>query len=140
MATVLDATVVVAVLAGDDPRHEEAIAWLATCDDELVTTPVAAAEMDYFAQREGGAAAQSLLWADFENGAYGVRWWADAMQETVDIARRWAYMEIGLADASLVALAGRLRTERVATFDQRHFRHMTTTNGEPFVVLPADAS
>jgi len=88
----------------------------------------------------GGPAAQRPLWEDFENGAYGARWWADAMRETIGFARQWAYMEIGLVDASLVALAGRLRTERVATFDQRHFRHMTTMNEKPFVVLPADAS
>ncbi len=140
MATVLDASVAVAALDDEDPRHDMVVAWITLVEDDLVTSPLVLAEIDYFAARLGGPTAQRLLWEDFESGAYGVRWWADAMQETVAVARRWAYLEIGLADASLVALAGRLRTERVATFDQRHFRHMTTMNGEPFVVLPADAS
>jgi predicted nucleic acid-binding protein len=45
---------------------------------------------------------------------------------------------LGLTDASLVALAGRLRTNRIVTFDD-HFRSLTTPGGEAFVVLPADA-
>jgi hypothetical protein len=44
-----------------------------------------------------------------------------------------------LPDASLVALAGRLRTTRVATLDHRHFRTVTLADGRPFTVLPADA-
>ena len=73
---------------------------------------------------------------DLASGVYTVRWWADAIGEAVDIARRQPW--IGLTDASLVALAGRLRTNRIVTFDD-HFRSLTTPSGEPFVVLPADA-
>ena len=58
------------------------------------------------------------------------------MGEVVAVARRHPW--IGLTDASLVALAGRLRTNRIVTFDD-HFRSLTTPAGEPFVVLPADA-
>jgi predicted nucleic acid-binding protein len=64
-----------------------------------------------------------------------VRWWADALIETLSIARRHPFA--GLADASLVALAARLRTNRIATLDH-HFRSMTP-GGEGFVALPADA-
>lgn len=42
------------------------------------------------------------------------------------------------ADASLAALAGHLRTSRIATFD-RHVRSLTTDRGEAFVLLPEDA-
>jgi hypothetical protein len=77
-----------------------------------------------------------VFWDDLDDGAYGVRWWADGLRETLAIARSHAFL--GLADASLVALAGLLRTTRIATLDQ-HFRSVTTPGGEPFVVLPADA-
>ena len=59
-------------------------------------------------------------------GPITVRWWADAMDETLRIARR--HPVLGLADASLVALAGRLRTDRIATFDE-HFRSVTLPRG-----------
>ena len=44
------------------------------------------------------------------------------------------------ADASLVALAARLGTTSIATFDERHFRAMQPLTGEPaFTLLPVDA-
>jgi predicted nucleic acid-binding protein len=91
--------------------------------------------MDYHILRGGGVDAAAILWDDFESGAYGLRWWAEGLHETIRIARRHPFL--GLADASLVALAGILRTNRIATFDQ-HFRSVLTPDGEPFVVLPDD--
>ena len=61
------------------------------------------------------------MWRDFERGAYAVRWWADALNETIAIARR--HPDTGLTDASLVALAGRVNTRRIATFDEHFRRH-----------------
>lgn len=136
MTAVLDTNAVVAVLDDGDRNHGRVMDWLAVVDEDLVTTPLALAEMDHFARKTGGHDAASLLWGDFESGAYGVRWWADALTHTLAIARQHPW--IGLTDASLVALAGLLRTTRVVTFDQ-HFRSLTTPGGEPFVVLPDDA-
>jgi hypothetical protein len=136
VTAVLDTNAVVAVLDDGDRNHRRALEWLEVVDEDLVTTPLALAEMDHFARKTGGHDAAALLWGDFESGAYGVRWWADALTQTLVIARQHPW--IGLTDASLVALAGLLRTARVVTFDQR-FRSLTTPRGEPFVVLPADA-
>ena len=93
--------------------------------------------MDYFVGRYGGRGAAEILWENFESGAFMVRWWADALDETLVIARE--NPPIGLADASLVALAGRLRTNRIATIDHRHFRALTTPAGPAFSLQPADA-
>ncbi len=58
------------------------------------------------------------------------------MDEALAVARKRP--ELGLVDASLVALAQRLRTNRIATLDD-HFRTLTTRNGKPFAILPDDA-
>jgi len=137
MAVVLDTSLIVAAMSRSDRRHAAAARWLEAIDDELVTSPLALAEMDYWAHELGGAELCRTLWRDFESGAYAVRWWADALGESVAIARR--HPHLGLTDASLVALAARLRTTRIATFDLRRFRALTTTDGEPFIVLPADS-
>ncbi|HEX7300201.1 MAG TPA: PIN domain-containing protein [Solirubrobacteraceae bacterium] len=136
MSIVLDTGAVIAILDDDDRHHQRAMGWLAGVDEDLITTPLALAEMDHFAHKMGGHDAASVLWQDFEAGAYAVRWWADALGQTINIARRYPWLD--LADASLVALAGVLRTDRIATFDQ-HFRSLTTPDGGPFVLLPADA-
>jgi uncharacterized protein len=136
LTVVLDTNVVVALYDAADPDHRSVADWIATLDEDLVATPLAVAEMDYLVRQRGGKDAQQTLWRDLDVGAYAVRWWADALDETLDIARRHPFA--GLTDASLVALAGRLRTRRIATVDQ-HFRSMTTPAGETFVLLPDDA-
>lgn len=135
MSIVLDTSFVVALLAEAGEGHEEARDWLSATDEDLVTTPLALNEMDYLITRHGGKHAAQGLWDDFDSGAFGLRWWAEGLHETIRIARQHPFL--GLADASLVALASILRTNRIATFDQ-HFRSVLTPDGEPFVVLPAD--
>lgn len=140
MAIVLDTSVLLAAVDLDEDHHEEVRDWLDSVSDALVTTPLALAEIDYLVHQKLGRAAADAVWSDFETGAYLVRWWRTALTEAVAVARRWASLRIGLVDASLVALAARLGTERVATLDQRHFRRLTTGHGRHFTILPADAS
>lgn len=52
---------------------------------------------------------------------------------------RYADLEIGLADASVVVLAERLQVVDVLTLDERHFRTMLGPGNAPFRLLPADA-
>jgi uncharacterized protein len=136
LTVVLDTNVVIALYDAADPDHALVADWVTTLDEDLVATPLAVAEMDHLVYKRGGAAAREALWRDLGAGAYLVRWWADALSETLRIARRHPFA--GLTDASLVALAGLLRTQRIATVDQ-HFRSMTTPDGEAFVLLPDDA-
>jgi predicted nucleic acid-binding protein len=116
-------------------RHAEAVALVETLDEDLVTSPLALADIDRAVAEHIGRNGEEAVWRDFERGAYSVRWWADALKETLAIARR--HPETGLTNASLVAVAGRVNTRRIATFDEQ-FRTLTTPDGEAFVVLPAD--
>jgi uncharacterized protein len=137
MAIVLDTSIVVALMRARDTQHEPVRRFVETLDDDLVTSPLAVAEMDRIAAALGPDFSRGL-WEDLRSGAYAVRWWADAMLETIAIARE--HPEIGLADASLAALAARLRTDRIATLDHDHFGSLTTPDGQAFVLLPADAT
>lgn len=136
MTIVLDTTFVVGLMNDRDQHHGAAVHWFETVDEDLVTSPLAIAEMDHLVGDKGGPPAREALWANLDSGAFGVRWWADALSETLRTARRQPFL--GLADASLVAVALRLNTTRIATFDQ-HFRSVTTLDGTPFTLLPADA-
>lgn len=133
MTVVVDASMAVALYDRDDRHHDEAAAWMTTSDEELVLTPLVVAELDHVVPRDAVAS----LHGDLEAGAYVVRWWADAMAETLAVSR--GRPDVGLTDASLVALAARVRTNRIATFDYRHFRNLNDTAGRPFCLLPADA-
>lgn len=136
MSVVVDTSFLMDVYDDRAPHHAAAAAWQDVNDEELVTTPLAVAEMDHLVARRGGTVARRTLWRNLDSGALLVRWWADGMAETVAVARRGPGM--GLVDASLVALADRLRTDRLATFDER-FRTLRTRGGKAFTILPADA-
>ena len=62
----------------------------------------------------------------------------DDVAAAASVVADYADLGIGLADASLVVLAGRFETNRILTLDERHFRALRTPAGEPFTVLPAD--
>ena len=135
----LDTSVVYARMDRNDADHASVSAWIDEQDDELVTTPLAVAEMDYLITRIGGAPAAAALRNDLKAGTYEVEWWPAAMAECVSVAERHASMGLGLVDASLVALAARLTTTQIATLDERHVRVLRPLTGETsFTLLPAD--
>jgi predicted nucleic acid-binding protein len=133
---VLDTSFVVGLMVASDDDHAHARDWFETVDEDLVTSPLAVAEMDHMVSGRGGAQARDALWSNLDSGLLTVRWWADALEETLAIARREPFL--GLADASLAAVAHRVGTLRIATFDT-HFRSITAPGREPFRLLPADA-
>ncbi len=135
---VLDTSVALAFMDRRDADHDAVREWMDGLEDELVTTPLILAELDHLVARQGGFAAAQALRDDFKRGAYQLEWWPSALRETIEVAERWASMELGLADASLVALAARVKTIEIATLDERHFRAVrpASEKGDAFVLLP----
>lgn len=137
---IVDTSVIYALLDRRDQRHPEAVAWYRTVDEELATTPLVLAEADHLASTRAGPEAARAFRRDVRAGAYVLEWWSDAAAVCAEIAERYADLGIGMTDASLVALADRLGTDRVATFDERHFRALLPLRGAGrFLLLPADA-
>jgi predicted nucleic acid-binding protein len=134
---VLDTSVVVAFMNRRDDDHERVVAWMDTLEEDLLTTPLTVAEIDHLVSRAGGPDAALAFYEDLSSGAYLVEWWPEATVETVAAARK--HQDIGLTDASLLVLAARLETTRVATLDERHFRALSPLTGEAaFTLLPTD--
>lgn len=137
---VVDTSVLVALLDRQDVGHTEASAWYSRVDEPLATTPLVLAEVDYLARTRLRHAARPAFLRDVASGAYDVIWWSDAPRAIVEITDRYADLPLSVTDASLVALAARLETVAVATFDERHFRAVRPLSGATaFTLLPADA-
>ncbi|MEK6608260.1 MAG: hypothetical protein AABZ30_11405 [Myxococcota bacterium] len=54
------------------------------------------------------------------------------------VMARYPDLSIGLADASIVVLAGRYGVRDLLTLDERHFRALRTPDRRRFRLLPAD--
>ena len=137
---VVDSSIIVAYMNAADDHHEVVSNWLVDADDDLATTPLIIAEVDHLISARGGPVALRALREDLLAGAYLVDWWPTAIVSTVGVAERYAESHLGLADASLVALAEHLGTIDIATLDERHFRAVRPlAAGDAFTLLPADA-
>ncbi len=136
---VVDTSAILAYMNSADTAHAKVSAWLEGEQDDLITTPLIVAEADHLVGARGGPKAQSALRADFASGAYLIDWWPEAIGTAVRVAERYADAALGLADASLVALAERQETLRIATLDERHFRAVAPlAGGDAFQLLPRD--
>jgi predicted nucleic acid-binding protein len=137
---VLDTSFILALLREPDARHSDAAGFLAQAEHRFSTTPLVLAEVDHLLHsRSRAKIGVEAFHSEIRAGTLGVEWWSRLDVEAADIADRYADLQLGLTDASLVALANRLETTRIATFDERHFRAVEPLSGGSFELLPADA-
>ena len=134
-----DASAILALLDRADERHEVTRVWYERTQPALATVPPVLAEVDFLAASRGGRGMRAAFRRDVIAGAYSVHWWEDAAMQMAEIAEQYADLGVSLADAGLVALAARLQTIEIATFDERHFRAIRPLWGaEAFRLLPLD--
>jgi uncharacterized protein len=136
----LDSSGLFTGLVPDQPEHARVRSVLAHEQPPIVLSPFVLAEVDYFLARQGGQIPELRLLDEVASGAYELPVFESSdVHRVAEVIRRYDDLNIGLADASIVVLAGRYGTSRVLTFDERHFRALRTPVGDAFVVLPADA-
>jgi uncharacterized protein len=106
--------------------------------DLVIPAPVSA-EVDYLLGRRLGRPARLGFVDDLAAGRFQVASLdLDDYAVVADLDRRYGDLDVGLADLSIVVVAGRLGTQRLLTFDERHFRALRPLKGRQFTLLPAD--
>lgn len=99
------------------------------------------AELDYLISKVAGQAAELMVLQDVSQGAYQLESMSGAdIAAATRIIERYPDLKLGLADASIVVLAERYDCRDILTLDQRHFRAIRASDGEPFRLLPHDAA
>jgi uncharacterized protein len=137
---VLDTSGLLAAIDASQRHHAAAAAALRASEGPLLLSPFVLAELDYLlVTRVSPNAARSLL-DQVADGAYRLEpMAAEDIARASEIIDQYRDLELGLADASLVVLAERHRTNDVLTLDERQFRAVAGPGGRPFRILPADA-
>ncbi len=137
MTLLVDAAPLVALADRTDPARDAVRATLQAEPGSLVIPAPVTAEVDYLLGRRIGRAARLAFLDDLAGGRFVVE--CLTPQEYLiagQLERRYAALELGLADCALVVLAKRLRTLRLLTFDERHFRAVHPLQGGAFELLP----
>jgi predicted nucleic acid-binding protein len=136
----VDAGPLVALADPNEPRRQAILDALAGEAGELVVPSPTTAEVDYLLGARFGPAARRAFLRDLAAGRFTV---AGLEREdyaaVIELETLYEDLDLGLADCALVVLADRYRTNRILTFDERHFRAVAPLRGEAFAILPADA-
>ena len=139
MTLVVDTSAVVAMHDRRDRMQAAAERVLRSEQGALVLPAPITAEVDYLLARRGGPSARRPFLEDLAAGRYLVECLhPEEYRVLVELEHRYADFDPGLADLSIVVLAYRFHTRRVATFDERHFRVLRPLDGGSFVLLPAE--
>jgi predicted nucleic acid-binding protein len=139
MTLVIDAAPLVALADEREPRREEILRLLRSERGGLFVPAPVTAEIDYLLGRRFGPPARRAFLEDlaarrYESPGLDAHDYADALE----LDRRYADLDVGLADLSIAVLARKLRTRRLLTFDEHHFRTLRPLQGGVFALLPAD--
>ena len=140
MTLVVDATPLVALADEREPRRLEILALLREERDNLFIPAPVTAEIDYLLGQRFGPRARRAFLEDLRARRYespGLD--ARDYETALELDRRYADLNLGLADLSLAVIAQKVGTRRILTFDERHFRVVRPMQGGVFTLLPADS-
>lgn len=135
MSLVLDTGPILALLDAGDPDHRRCVALVEEVDEDLVVPAAVLVEVDYWVLKLLGHDAWAVFVEDLARGAYRFAPLdIEDLQRASELER--TYRDLGLVDASVIALCERLGEPKVATLDRRDFAVVRPRHCEALRLLP----
>jgi len=139
MALVCDTGAVYALYDADDTHHSAAKAQIEIEAGPFFLPSILLAEIDYLLTTRLGTDAALDFLESVEIGAFTLVHPSLAdLARCRELIRQYRDLRLGVADATVVATAERLKIVRVFTVDERHFRAIQPRGLGHFILLPAD--
>ena len=133
----LDTGVLLAALDGADPDHETCAALIAGASESLVIPVLVLSELDYWCQKRLPPHVWLGFLEDLYRDAYKVEnLTTEDIERCHDLQATYADLEIGVVDASVLAVVERLGEKKVATLDHRHFATLRPLHTPVLRLLP----
>ena len=126
--------------ADTDDRHHRAVAdFLLETRDVLVVPISVLPELCYLLEERLGHNVEARVVASLSQGEGSLRvegLTREDLSRTAELISSYSDARIGFVDASLVAVAERLKIKRVLTLDRRHFGLIRPRHCAAFELLP----
>lgn len=140
MAAVADSGAIYGLYNRRDQHHRALRAAILHEPGTIVIPAAILSEIDYLISAKLGIDAEIDFIDDIFSGAFALEPFALAdLRRARSLIQQYRALDIGLADAAVIATAERIGTTRILTVDERHFRAVRASDGKPFTLLPADA-
>ena len=119
---VVDTGALIALIDADDRYHHDMVALFDEAGGDWVLPWSILPEVDYLLLQHVGTRAAAAFVRDLADGAYLVEWGEDRdFLRASELCERYATLKLGLVDATVIAVAERLRAPAIATVDLRDF-------------------
>ena len=139
MTLVLDTSVLIVFSNSQEPLHRRVQQLIETEPGPLVVPAPITAEVDYLLGDKLGRHARRAFLEDVASGRFRIECLQGYEYELINrMDDTYASLDAGLADLSIVVIAHRFGTNRIATLDERHFRTLRPIGGGSFTLLPSD--
>ena len=136
----LDTSGLLSAIDSSQRHHEAVLSAVSAMPPPWLLSPFVLAECDYLLATRVGQDAERALLKEVAREVYQLEPMdASDIGAAERVVGRYAALDIGLADASIVVLANRHGIRDVLTLDERHFRTLRGPSGRPFRLLPSDA-
>jgi predicted nucleic acid-binding protein len=135
MPLLLDTGVIYALADTDDAWHRRVLNYLQRVREVLMAPITVVPEVAYLLRARLGPDAECKFVDSLAKGEIVVEALSGAdLQRSVVLMQ--AYKSIGFVDASVVAVAERLRLREIATVDRRHFSQIQPKHIPAFRLVP----
>lgn len=133
---VVDTSVLLAAADTADPDHHSCTEAIQDAGP-LVTTALVVAETAYLIGRQLGAAAEARFFRAVAEGELQIETVTPTdARRIAELIEIYADLGLGGTDASLIAIAERLKLTRLATLDRRHFSVVRPVHAAAFDLVP----
>ena len=135
MAVLVDTGILYALADEDDAWHGRARDWTDDVHELLIVPVTVLPEVGYLLHSRLGAAAELAFVQSAAAGELEIEPLRQQdLTRCVDLMR--GYPALGFVDASIVAMAERLKIETIATTDRRHFSMVGSRHTKAYQLVP----
>jgi predicted nucleic acid-binding protein len=137
VAVLVDTNAIYALADAGEPDHAAVRDYVASTDEVLLVPVTVLPEVDYLTGQRLGSQAELATLRAISQGELALQLFTDEdLDRSVQLIEQYAGSDIGLVDASIVAIAERLRITRILTLDRRHFGTIRPRHCAAFELVP----
>ena len=136
-AILVDTGILYAAADTDDAWHESVKIFLQNITDTLVVPITVLPEICYLVNNHLFQEAERKLMASIIQGELRIEGLtSEDFRRSLQLLETYSDLNIGFVDASLVAIAERLKIDRILTTDRKHFSIIRPRHFQTFNLLP----
>jgi len=137
MTAIIDTSFLFALADSRDVNHQPAVDTAAVIDDLLILPITVLPEICYLVESRLGHTAMrrfvdTVAVGDFQVESVNI----DDLSRVTEVLDQYAGARVDFVDATIVALAERLKVTRILTLDRRHFELFRPQHCAAFEILP----